>query len=69
MLPQQENRERWGHQLLWGSGEVILVLKGELEFSRKKRRIVYSRDLEDEQMIVFSGKRAACREGLAGPRR
>lgn len=46
-------------------GEVTLILKGELEFSRKKRRVAYSRDLEDEQMIVFSGKRAACREGLA----
>lgn len=34
------NRERWGPLSSHGApGEVMLILKGELEFSRKKRRV------------------------------
>lgn len=46
-------------------GKGYLILKGEIEFSKEKRTIVCSRDLEDIQMSVFSRNRATCREGPA----
>lgn len=49
-------------KLLWEfQGGVIFGLK--LEFYRKRRKGVYPRDLEAVKMVVFTGKRAACREG------
>lgn len=45
-------------------GVVLFGLK--LQFYKKRRKWgggVYPRDLEAVKMVVFSGKRAACREG------
>lgn len=46
-------------------GKGYLILKGGLEFSKKKRNTVYPSDLEDTQMGVFSGNSRS--QGRAGP--